>query len=154
MELHIQGISTDWVRQVQAGGPDANGQRAQVETAEGTGNPCRHCLGLVAEGEELMILSYSPFEMPQPYAERGPIFLHRDACGHYQSREMPDWFGSIDPAMVRGYDERNWICYDTGQVVAGPDLRQTCETILQDPEVSYVHIRSRFGCFQAEVRRA
>jgi hypothetical protein len=153
MQLHIQGIDSNWVQNIQSGGADANGQPARVEIAEGTGNPCRHCLQQVAEGDELMIMSFSPFAELQPYAERGPIFLHRDNCERYDSVDMPDWFDFIDPAMVRGYDENDWICYDTGQIVAGPDLRQTCESILQDPAICYVHIRSRFGCFQCEVRR-
>jgi hypothetical protein len=109
---------------------------------------------LIAEGEEKLVLSYRPFEHPQPYAETGPIFLHADDCPHYEANRLPAWFTYLTPAIVRGYGYDDWIRYETGEVVAGGDLTAACHRILSSPDVAYVHIRSKFNCFQCRVDRA
>jgi hypothetical protein len=154
MTLRIQGISTDDVRRLRDGGPDANGQAPLVRVAEGVANPCRHCLDLIAEGDDKLVLAYRPFDRVQPYAETGPIFLHRDPCARYDGDAVPAWFDFMDPAIVRGYDGDDWIRYDTGDVVRGPEIAAACRTILADPTVAYVHVRSKFNCFQCRVDRA
>ena len=154
MTLRIRGIPTDDVRRLRDGGPDANGQPPLVRVAEGVANPCRHCLGLIAEGDQKLVLGYRPFDRPQPYAELGPIFLHREAGVRYDADAVPAWFDFMDPAIVRGYDGDDWIRYDTGEVVRGPDIADACRTILADPTVAYVHVRSKFNCFQCRVDRA
>lgn len=152
-KIRIQGLPTDEVVRLRAGAPDANGQPALRRVAEGVANPCRHCLGLIAEGDAKLVLAYRPFDRPQPYAEIGPIFLHGDACERYDGDSVPAWFDFLDPAIVRGYDADDWIRYDTGDVVRGPDLTAACHEILSDPTVAYVHVRSKFNCFQCRVDR-
>lgn len=151
--LRVQGIPTDEVNRLRGGGADANGQPALVRVAEGLANPCRHCIGLIADGDEKLVLAYRPFDALQPYAETGPIFLHRDACERYDSDALPAWFDFLEPAIVRGYGEDDWIRYDTGHVVPGPQLTATCRAILADPTIAYVHIRSKYNCFQCRVDR-
>jgi hypothetical protein len=153
MNLTVRGIPTVAFTRLRHGGPDANGQPALVRTAEGLANPCRHCLDLIAEGDEKLVLAWRPFDTVQPYAESGPIFLHRRACARYDADRLPDWFAFMDPAIVRGYDRDDWIRYDTGDVVRGPDLTVACERILADPTVAYAHVRSKFNCFQCRVDR-
>src|SRR5262245_7338913 len=113
MRLDVRGIPTDQVERLRHGAPDANGQPPLMRVAEGIANPCRHCLTLIAEGDEKLVLAYRPFEIAQPYAETGPIFLHGNQCDQYRSDALPDWFAFLDPAIVRGYDENDWIRYDT-----------------------------------------
>jgi hypothetical protein len=153
MKLRIQGIPTAEVEKLRTGSPDANGQPAQVRIAEGTSNPCRHCLGLIAPGDELLVLGYRPFASAQPYAETGPIFLHRAPCTRYDGSALPGWFAFLDPAAIRGYGANDWIRYETGQIVRGSELTAASEAILSDDAVAYVHIRSKFGCFQCRVER-
>jgi hypothetical protein len=154
VKLVVRGIPTEHVRQLQAGGLDANGQAPLRRVAQGMSNPCRHCLQSIEEGSDMLVLSYRPFEQAQPYAESGPIFLHADHCPGYDAQELPAWFVYLEPAIVRGYGHDHWIRYETGQVVAGRDLTAVCQKILMDPEVAYVHIRSKFNCFQCRVDRA
>jgi len=154
MKLIIRGIDSAEVDRIRRGGLDANGQPALVRTAEGPANPCRHCLELMAEGEGKLVLGYRPFATLQPYAETGPIFLHERSCTRYDRDELPDWFVFLDPAIVRGYDRDDWIRYDTGNVVAGTDLTAACRRILKDATIAYVHIRSKYNCFQCRVDRA
>ena len=154
MQLRILGLSTAHHDAAIRKAPDANGQPPLVRRAEGHANPCRHCLGLIADGEDKLVLSYRPFSGLYPYAESGPIFLHTHACRQHDAAEFPPWFAYLDPAIVRGYGADDWIRYDTGQVVAGANIRKTCERILEDESVAYVHIRSKFNCFQCRVERA
>ncbi len=60
MPLRVRGISTTAWNQIRTGAPDANGQPAQRRIAEGGANPCRHCLGLIAEGDEKLVLAHRP----------------------------------------------------------------------------------------------
>ena len=153
MRLAIRGLPSAEVGRIREGGGDANGQPALMRRAEGAANPCRHCLGLIASGEEKLVLAYRPFAAVQPYAEIGPIFLHKAACTRYESESLPAWFAFMDPAIIRGYGEDDWIRYDTGSVVPGRALAETSRSILADPTVAYVHIRSKFNCFQCRVDR-
>ena len=142
MKLSVRGIPSEYVGDIRRGAPDANGQPALVRVAEGWANPCRHCLGLIMDGEEKLVLAYRPFDALQPYAETGPIFLHKGVCERYESESLPPWFAYLDPAIVRGYGADDWIRYDTGDVVPGSQLTATCEKILADATVAYVHVRS------------
>ena len=154
MSLRIRGITTAEHDALRAGAPDANGQPALRRIAEGGANPCRHCLGLIANGEEKLVLGYRPFGAPQPYAETGPIFLHARACERFDAASPPGWFAFLDPAALRGYDADHWIRYETGRVVRGPEIVSSCEAILADASIAYVHVRSKYGCFQCRVDRA
>jgi hypothetical protein len=39
-------------------------------SADGGGNPCRHCLQMIPEGAGMLVLAHRPFPAPQPYAEQ------------------------------------------------------------------------------------
>ena len=54
---------------------------------------------------------------------------------------------------MRGYSAEDWIVYETGRVVPGTELADTCRSLLGRDDVAYVHIRSKFNCFQARVER-
>lgn len=122
MRLVVRGIPTQHAEHLRTGGFDANGHPAVVKTAEGKANPCRHCLQLIAKGGDTLVLSYRPFPEPQPYAESGPIFLHKSACIRYDAEVLPAWFAYLTPAIIRSYGHDDWIKYETGDVVAGSEL--------------------------------
>ncbi|MCE4553794.1 DUF1203 domain-containing protein [Pelomonas cellulosilytica] len=152
-KLIVRGIPTEHAQALRRGGPDAHGQPPIAAVARGAGNPCRHCLQLIADGDTKLVLAYRPFGVPQPYAETGPVFLHQTACARYDADALPAWFAHLTPALVRGYDANDWIVYETGRVVAGTELAEACHAILARDDVAYVHIRSRFNCFQCRVER-
>jgi hypothetical protein len=165
MELRFRGIETAEVEGLRAGELDANGQKPLLQAGAGVG-PCRQCLAIIQEDEEKLILAYRPFASLHPYAETGPIFLHGSGhgsergsphgpgCTRYDAGHPPAWFEFLEPAIVRGYDRNDWIRYDTGAAVAGRDLAAVSKSILSDETVAYVHVRSKFGCFQCRVDRA
>jgi hypothetical protein len=154
MGFMVRGLETGYVGMIRHDGNDANGQPAVRAVAQGASNPCRHCLRLIAEGDEKLVLAHRPFDRLHPYAEVGPIFLHSDSCERYESDRLPAWFAFLQPAIIRGYGHDDWIRYETGNVVPGGELAAVCEQILSSPEVAYAHIRSKFNCFQCRVDRA
>jgi hypothetical protein len=130
VRLVVRGIPSEAARHLWAGGPDANGQPPLRRTAKGMANPCRHCLQLIPDGGEKLVLAYRPLGQAQPYAETGPIFLHPDECPHYDADGLPAWFAYLTPAIIRGYGHDDWIKYESGEVVSGTDLTPTCHKIL------------------------
>jgi len=80
MAIKFLALPTSDVQKLQQGEADANGFPSEVQVSDGEGNPCRHCLTDTPNGEDMLVLSYSPFPAPQPYAELGPIFLCAKKC--------------------------------------------------------------------------
>lgn len=135
------------------GGLDAYGHLPETIISDGPGHPCRHCLANIEAGEPLMVLAYRPFPAMQPYAETGPIFLHKTPCRRYAAEEVlpPVLAGSRD-FIVRGYGNNDRIVYGTGAVSATADIPTYAATLLERPEIAYVHVRSaRNNCFQCRI---
>lgn len=154
MNLVVRGIPTPQATHIWNGGADAHGQAPVRIPARGGANPCRHCLQLIPDGQDKLVLAHRPFAQAQPYAETGPVFLHAQPCEPYMSDRLPGWFSDLSPALVRGYDERDWIVYESAEVVDGRAILEACQRILGDPRTAYVHVRSKFNCYQCRVERA
>ncbi len=75
MKIVFKSLSTETVRLLQSGGLDANHQKPESVISDGSGNPCRHCLTEIPEGEKMLILSYRPSENIHPYSETGRYFF-------------------------------------------------------------------------------
>lgn len=153
MTLHFTPIPTETVRALQAGAPDANGQRPERHVSDGGGNPCRHCLQMIPAGAGMLILSHRPFTRLQPYAESGPIFLCADPCAPGGGPDLPVMLASPD-YILRGYSAEERIVYGTGAVVPTARIRAEAEARFVDPRVAFLHIRSaRNNCFQCRIDR-
>ena len=153
MTLHFIPIPTETVRALQAGAPDANGQRPERHLSEGGGNPCRHCLQMIPAGAGMLILAHRPFTRLQPYAESGPIFLCADPCAPGGGPDLPVMLASPD-YILRGYSAEERIVYGTGAVVPTARIRAEAEARLADPRVAFLLIRSaRNNCFQCRIDR-
>ena len=151
--MHYAALPTEIARHYQMGGSDANGQVPERVVAEGTGNPCRHCLKMVPEGAGMLILAHRPFPVPQPYAELGPIFLCAEPCAQGGGAEMPEILASPE-YIVRGYGADDRIVYGTGGVVATGAIPKRAGELLDDPRVAYLHVRSaRNNCYQLRIDR-
>ena len=152
--MHFKGLPTPTVRALQRGATDANGQPPERATSDGDGNPCRHCLQMIATGEEMLVLAHRPFETVQPYAEVGPIFLHARPCEPYggDGAALPPVLDS--PAyLLRGYGPDERIVYGTGGVVAREGIAARATELLADGRVTFVDVRSAVNnCWQARVR--
>ena len=149
-------MPTETARAFLAGANDANGQPPDRGISDGQGNPCRHCLTDIPEGEPFLILAYRPFPVPQPYAEVGPIFLHAEACVRYDgSAGIPAMLLDREQILIRGYGEDDRIVYGSGQVIPTADLAGTAAKMFERPEIAYIHLRSASNnCFQCRIDRA
>ena len=134
------------------GGSDAYGLLPETRTSDGAGYPCRHCLENIDAGEDLLVLAYRPFPALQPYAETGPIFLHKRPCRrHEASGALPAILTSPD-YIVRGYGHDDRIVYGTGAVTPTEQIPERAAELLARPDVSYVHVRSaRNNCYQCRI---
>ncbi len=154
MNIRYQAIPTDIVRALQIGDRDAYGNVPERAVSDGSRIPCRHCLKLVAQGDEYLIVAHRPFSNLQPYSETGPVFLHAGFCERAApDAKLPEMLGS--PAyLVRGYDAGERIIYGTGQVVQVSDISIYAGSLLADSKVRFVHVRSaENNCFQCRVER-
>ena len=149
-------MPSETARGFREGMPDAHGQPPERHVSDGAGNPCRHCLDDIAEGDPFLILAWRPFPGPQPYAETGPIFLHAEDCERYdESSGMPAMFLEREKFLLRGYDRDDRIAYGTGQVVATADLAQAAAALLERADIAYLHVRSGgYNCYQCRIERA
>ncbi|HEX2338147.1 MAG TPA: DUF1203 domain-containing protein [Hyphomicrobiaceae bacterium] len=154
MPVRFVALETSLVRNLQAGGADANGQTPERHISPGSGIPCRHCLEPVATGEPFLILSHRPFPAPQPYAEQGPIFLHAEPCRRRcPSAELPSMLAS-EHYLIRGYSAEHRIIYGSGQIVPTRQIVERAEAMFTDPRLAYIHVRSASNnCYQCRLER-
>ena len=138
------------------GDADAYGRLPETMMSDGSGNPCRHCLQNIEAGEELLVFAYRPFPDLQPYAETGPIFLHKTPCARYSAEEiMPPVIAGSKDFIVRGYGDNNRIVYGTGAVTPTPDIPAYAAELLGRDGIAYVHVRSaRNNCYQCRIDKA
>ena len=155
MTIKFHALPTEDVRKLQAGEPDANGQIPERQISDGGGNPCRHCLKYIPEGEEMLVLAYRPFPEKQPYAEVGPIFLCAAPCSrHAETNELPQMVREKEHIIIRGYKSDDRIQYGTGRVIETGDIRKAAEDLFRDERIAYIHLRSASNnCFQARIER-
>ncbi|WP_327156936.1 DUF1203 domain-containing protein [Streptomyces tubercidicus] len=152
---------------------DDAGRPAEPFTAREDGVPqdavgalLRCCLRDARAGERVALVSYAPLRRwaagsgaePGAYDERGPVFIHAEACGG------PDGAAGRYP-VTRGGALRVLRRYNArGQITGGrflevpEDAEAAFDAALgeafADPETALVHVRAvEYGCFQFEVRR-
>lgn len=148
-------LPSDKVQALRSGGTDAYGCLPERHLSDGTGNPCRHCLGLIPEGAEMLILAYRPFAEPQPYAETGPIFLCAGPCRAWSGEGVPPILEASPDYLLKGYTSRQRILYGAGRITAREDVPAYAERLLERQEIGFVDVRSaRNNCFQLRIVRA
>lgn len=154
--MHFTPLDQTFVDSIRAGGPDAYGAAAEHHVSDGDGTPCRSCLAHVPKGKGLLILAARPFPAPQPYAETGPIFLCEDPCTPWTAdpgRGLPPALSSPE-YLLKAYTHEDRILYGTGRIVPQAEIEDYAATLLSDPAVAYVDVRSaRNNCFQTRIRR-
>ncbi len=148
------GLTEDQARHYQQGGADAYGLKPERVIAEGSGNPCRHCLKPVREGQGMLILAHRPFGALQPYAETGPIFLCAEACEGYSGNGVPEVLTLSPQYLIKAYTSDERILYGTGEVVAQAEVEIAIFARLNRADVAFVDVRSaRNNCWLARAYR-
>jgi len=152
MNLVFNAMPTAEAAHLWDGGADAYGLLPETRRSDGDGYPCRHCLRNIDAGEDVMVLAYRPFSALQPYAETGPVFLHRAPCRRHEASDaLPAILTSPD-YIVRGYGRDDRIVYGTGAVTPTESIAERAAMLLERGDVAYVHVRSaRNNCYQCRI---
>lgn len=154
MSLKVKSYDANFVAQIRNGGVDDYGNPPEKAVSNGTGNPCRSCLAMIPEGQQMLIVAARPFPSTQPYAETGPVFFCADNCAPYIGSDMPPCVQGGEDRLLKGYTPDNRILYGTGAIVPPRDIAASCEDILSNGKVAFVDVRSsRNNCFTFRVTR-
>ncbi|MGL4279883.1 MAG: DUF1203 domain-containing protein, partial [Albidovulum sp.] len=106
-------------------------------------------------GQEYLILAHRPFPALQPYAETGPIFLCADDCEAWAEEGLPPILTTSPDYLLKGYTHGHRIFYGSGRVVPQAEVEAYAASLLADPCIAYVDVRSaRNNCFQLRIRQA
>ena len=149
--LSFTALDSEIVAHYRNGGLDAHGNAPETLISEG-GAPCRYCLDDIAPGESMLLVAHRPFPQDQPYAETGPIFIHRAACTRYEGSAVPPFIRRRKEMVVRGYDSNDRMVYSTASRVPLPQFEERAVILLRHPDVVYLHVRGTVTtCFQCRI---
>ena len=102
----------------------------------------------------MFILAHRPFATLHPYAETGPIFLCAQECERGGGGDLPEILQTSPDYLLKGYDSNDRIVYGTGHIVPSDEITGYSETLFQNPDIAYVHVRSaRNNCYQLRIDR-
>ena len=152
----IEPIRADFLARARMHGLDDQQQPVEYQQAQG-GEPCRDVLRRARPGEALILASYSPFSLPGPYHEFGPVFILRDTSpATVNTQALPlapvaDYFK--DTLVLRAYTASERIV--DGFVVTAEDAEARLQGLWERDEVAFVLARfAGYGCFGCCLRRA
>ncbi len=130
----------------------ARADAAVIPIRDGARHQCRHCLTLSTPEETVLLASYAPFSTRQPYAERGPVFVHERQCERYAlESEYPAEFPKR-AVVLRAYDVSERMI--AAEPVGERRVEEVAEKLLSDPRVSFLHARNLAeGCYMFRVER-
>lgn len=152
-DIRIVPIDPDRLDAMRRQGADEHGNPWQHWVAQGW-EPLRCCLRGATAGEDIALISYSPWTQPSPWAEAGPVFVHFGRCAGYdRPGEYPEALRG-SRKVLRPYDHTGALAYDRIRIVApDEDPEAAVRSILDHPDLAFVHVRSASaGCLTFEVR--
>jgi len=119
---------------------------------EKPGFPCRQCLRDAEIGDEMILVSYDPFEESSPYRSASPIFLHASSCAEFDDADgLPEQL-TCRNLSVRGFDGAAMM--QDGVVIDGRDLHATIDDLFTNPAIEYLHVHNAGrGCWASKIRR-
>jgi hypothetical protein len=128
------------------------GHPAHTEVAAGYG-PCRQCLRDFAVGQERRILfTYDPFNQQEKLPLPGPVFIHQTECELYPEAAGFPADLRARPLTLNAYGAGRRLVAQ--KYVSGEDIDPQIEQLLQDGEVSYIHVRDTVaGCYDFRIER-
>ena len=155
--MAIAPIPQDFLNRVRNEGTDDQQQPVKRLIAKG-GEPCRDVLRRAQPGEELILASFTPFTIPGPYKEYGPIFVLAHASDEPVRRDVLPAAGSPtnylrELFVIRAYSSAEEII--DAAFVQAPDLAGTVDRFLGSSLTAFLHVRfPTYGCFACRIDRA
>lgn len=142
--IAIDSTTADGLRQ--AGGPT-------YVADEKPGYPCRQCLRDAEVGEELVLVSYDPFDQDSPYRSASPIFLHLHPCeAATPSAALPRQLTGRQ-LSVRAFDHDAMMI--DAAIIEGTDLATNLDRLFDNENTDRIHIHNASrGCWAVTAERA
>ena len=108
-------------------------------------------------GEALILASFTPFALPGPYREFGPVFLLANGSGESVARDVLPLHGDLrylrDQFVVRAYSSGEEIL-DAVMTTPG-EAGSIVDRFLDSPATAFLHFRfPTYGCFALRIDRA
>ena len=153
-EIQYLPIDADRLAAMREKGADEFGNPWTPYPASGK-EPLRCCLRLAGKGESIALITYTPWTRTDPWMEAGPVFVHSGECaGYAQTGTYPEAFAH-SRRMFNTFDRDGVRAYRHITFVGPDDDHDTIvRTLLANPEIGFVHVRSTdAGCFTFEARR-
>ena len=136
-------------------GADEFGNPWKPRLAEGW-EPLRCCLRKAAVGEDITLISYSPWRLPwtTPWSEAGPVFVCLDRCPGYRNPDRYPPELQAQHAQLNPFDHSGARAYEHITFVERhEDHDAAVRAVLGRPEVSFLHVRIAVAqCFTFAVR--
>jgi hypothetical protein len=158
MRIQIAKIPQPFLDKARLEGIDDQGQPVRRLRSENGGEPCRDVLRRARAGEQLILASFSPFRLPGPFREFGPVFILVKPSDEPVLRvalPLPDGSpGSYlrERFVLRAYSSDESIL--AAELVTPKEAQATLERFLERPEVAFVHARfPTYGCFACRIDR-
>jgi hypothetical protein len=152
--LAIEPHRLDSMRQQ---GADEFGIPWKLRIAEGW-EPLRCCLRKAALGEDITLISYSPWTLPwtTPWSEAGPVFVCYRRCQGYPTTNRYPPELQAQHAQLNPFDSSGARAYEhIAFVERHEDHEAAVHAVLSQPDVSWLHVRSAVAqCFTFEVHPA
>lgn len=159
MHYRILPLPTEFLARVRTEGRDDLDQPVRRSISAEGGEPCRDVLRRARPGEEIILASYSPFQVRGPYREFGPVFVLATPSGEEPARDAVPF----DPSQPTSYFAHRLTlrAYSPGEeivdarIVDGPQADAQVRDFLARPGVAWVDARfPAYGCFAARFVRA
>jgi hypothetical protein len=153
--LRVSPLDSDIATEARATMIDRFGNVLSELTSDGGGTPCRHCLSEVPEGRGAILIGHSPFTLPGPFREVGPIFVCAETCEPYATPERLPEVVRTRLVQLRAYSAGEEILYPHSRVLPGTEVEAALAPVFEDRQVAFVHLRSGLnGCFLCRVEAA
>jgi hypothetical protein len=152
-EFIFEAIPPAELEKIRAAGADEAGNPLVTQQDREGGNPLRCCLRETRPGEQVVLIAYTPPGGAGAYAERGPVFIHPQECGGYQTPGLyPPEFRHRQQ-VVRAYNAQGQI---TGGILVedGDHAMTAIGDLLSRPDVTLVQLRNvGYGCYNCAVHK-
>lgn len=148
--FRVSALDTAFVDEVRRTLTDRFGNSLTTHVDHEGGSPCRHCLQNAKPGDELIVLSYSPWAESHPYREVGPIFIHANPCPRYEESSFPPEMLARRTFALRAYNREDTIA--DASLATEADFEEKIDALFSNEEVVNVHVRNAaYGCYLFEV---
>jgi hypothetical protein len=155
-EITIAPIPRAFLDRVRNEGIDDQGHAVRRVLAKG-GEPCRDVLRRAQPGEELILASFTPFAIPGPYKEYGPVFVLAHDSSEAVHRDGLPPAGSPtnylrEQFVIRAYSGAEEI--RDAAFINAPALAETVERFFSSEDTAFLHVRfPTYGCFACRIDR-